>query len=333
MDHTRKCYMNTIKWGIVGPGNIANKFAKAIKNVDGACLWAVASRSPERGSAFAEKYQIQNVFTSYEEMAESDVDAVYIATPHPFHKPCAEIFLKAKKHVLCEKPVCVNVAEATRLKDLAEENGVFLMEGMWTRFLPAIAEAVKIAKSGEIGDIKGVDADFCYSTTPEEEEKLFLNGMAGGSLLDVGIYCLNFVSLFLGNNPKAINSTAEVDGGVDLHTSVVMQYDSGAIAHISSAINTVKPETAFVYGTKGYIRVPQFYGAVELFVNADGKERYLSVPSIGDGFEEEIYETCSCIRAGKTQSDIMPMTESIEILKLMDIIREQIGVKYPFDIE
>ena len=124
MDHTRKCYMNTIKWGIVGPGNIANKFAKAIKNVDGACLWAVASRSPERGSAFAEKYEIQNIFTSYEEMAESDVDAVYIATPHPFHKPCAEIFLKAKKHVLCEKPVCVNVAEATRLKDLAEENGV-----------------------------------------------------------------------------------------------------------------------------------------------------------------------------------------------------------------
>ena len=153
----------TIKWGIVGPGSIAKKFAKAVKNVEGAELFAVASRSYERSKEFAEEFDIPNVFGSYEEMANCDeIDAVYIATLHPFHKPCSEIFLNAKKHVLCEKPVCVNAKEARELFECAKKNNVFLMEAMWTRFLPAIQEAVKIAKSGEIGEIRGVSADFCY---------------------------------------------------------------------------------------------------------------------------------------------------------------------------
>ena len=134
--------MKKVRWGIVGPGNIANKFAKAIKNVETAELVAVAARSKEKGKIFAETYGIKNVFTGYEKMAESDlVDAVYIATPHPFHKPNAKMFLSAKKHVLCEKPVCVNAYQAENLKECAKENNVFLMEAMWTRFLPAINEA------------------------------------------------------------------------------------------------------------------------------------------------------------------------------------------------
>ena len=194
-----------VRWGIVGAGNIANKFAKAVKNLECAELSAVASQSEGKGKAFSQKYDIKNVFTSYEEMAKSElVDAVYIATPHPFHKPCAEIFLNAKKHVLCEKPVCVNAKEAVALKECAQRNGVFLMEAMWTRFLPAIKEAFKIANSGEIGQVRGVSADFCYSMTPSEEGKIFRNDMAGGSLLDVGVYELNFAAIFLGNNPESI---------------------------------------------------------------------------------------------------------------------------------
>ena len=156
--------MSKIRWGIVGPGNIARKFAEAIVNVEDAELVAVASRSKETAEEFAQKYNIPNVFTGYEAMAESDiVDAVYIATPHPFHKPCAEIFLNAKKHVLCEKPICVNKNQAIALKECATKNGVFLMEAMWTRFIPAVLEAKKIADSGEIGEIMGVSADFAIA--------------------------------------------------------------------------------------------------------------------------------------------------------------------------
>jgi len=321
-----------IKWGIVGAGNIANKFAKAVKNVKGAELTAVASQSEGKGRMFADKYDIKNVFTSYEEMSKSElVDAVYIATPHPFHKLCAEIFLNAKKHVLCEKPVCVNVKQAIELTKCAKENGVFLMEAMWTRFLPAIKEALEIANSGEIGEIRGVKADFCYFITPDEDAKLFRNDMAGGSLLDVGIYGLNFATIFLGDNPESIIAISDIVDGVDYQTNVLMKYPNGTIASVSSAINVNKPETGFIYGTKGYIVLPQFYGAQELIVNADNEERHISKPSIGDGFEEEIIEACHCIRSGKLQSDIMPMSESIRILKQMDYIREQINLRYSFD--
>lgn len=323
-----------IRWGIAGPGTIANKFALAIKNVKGAELTAVASRTYEKGKEFAEKYDIANVFEGYEKMAESDVvDAVYIATPHPFHKPCAEIFLNAKKHVLCEKPICVNEKQAKILKKCAEENGVFLMEAMWTRFLPAISEAKKIVKSGEIGEIRGVKADFCYFCTPDEDAKLFDNKLAGGSLLDVGVYGLNFAAIFLGNNPLEIKAVSDVKEGVDYQTNIIMKYENGAVSDISCAINTKKPENGYIYGTKGYILLPSFYGAQELFVYSNDNENHVSMPSIGDGFEEEIYEACSCIREGRLNSDIMPMSESMKILSQMDRIRSEINIIYPADEE
>ena len=322
-----------IRWGIVGAGNIANKFARAIKNVDEAELVAVASTSAERGRAFAEKFSIPSLFVGYEEMANSTlVDAVYIATPHPFHKPCAEIFINAGKHVLCEKPVCVNAREAEELFASAEKSGVFLMEAMWTRFLPAIAEAKRVAESGEIGKIRGVSADFCYSLLPEEEPKIYQKEMAGGSLLDVGVYGLNFAAIFLGSSPESITATADISYGVDCQTNILMKYGGGEIASVSSAINVSKPEVAYVYGTRGYIALPRFYGAQEIIVFSNGEERRISRKSIGEGFEEEIYEACRCIRQGKLQSEIMPMRESITILEQMDYVREQIGLRYPSDV-
>lgn len=322
--------MTDIRWGIVGPGNIANKFAAAIKNVDGAYLAGVASRSVESGKAFAEKYNIPYVFHGYESMAESDlIDAVYIATPHPFHKPCAEIFLNAKKHVLCEKPLCINAKEASELKECANRNGVFLMEAMWTRFLPAVLEAKRMAEEGVIGEIRGLTADFCYHSSPEEEEKLFRNDMAGGSLLDVGVYGLHFAAMFLQNEPDNISATADVRNGVDYHTYAVLKYPDNEIAAVTSAIGLKKPESAYIYGTKGYIFFPCFYGAREFYVYTNDGERNFQIPPVGDGFEEEIYEAVSYIRKGKTESDILPLSESIRILRQMDDIRAQLGVRYP----
>jgi len=327
--------MKKIRWGIVGPGCIANKFATAIKNVDSAELVAVASRTEESGRAFAKKYNIPNVFCGYETLAQSDcVDAVYIATPHPFHKDCAELFIKNKKHVLCEKPLCINAYQATKLKECAQKNKVFLMEAMWTRFLPAIKELQKVVLKGTIGDVMGITADFCYATSPEEEEKLFLTSMAGGSILDVGVYGLHFASLLLGSNPDKISCVAQIANGVDTHAQISLVYDSGAIATVTSATVLQKPENAVVYGTKGYITIPQFYGANELCVCVDGEKKIISAHSIGDGFEEEIYEACQCIASGKLQSDTMTLDESIAIIRIMDSAREQIGVKYPlFDGE
>ncbi len=323
----------TIRWGILGPGTIANKFAKAIKNVEGAELVAVASRSMETANAFALKYDIPNAFEGYEAMANSDlIDAVYVATPHPFHKPCAEIFLNSKKHVLCEKPVCVNAKDAESLNECAKGNGVFLMEAMWTRFLPAVNEAINVAKSGRIGEIRGIRADFCYNSPPEEDPKLYKKDMAGGSLLDVGVYALNFARLFLGDDIEKTTAVSDIKDGVDRHTNVLIKYKNGAIAQLSSAIDVQKSETAFVYGTKGHLEIPTFYGAQEFFINVGTNAEHIERKSIGDGFEEEIIEVCDCIRKGKTKSDIMPMEESIKILEQMDEIREQIGLKYPFEI-
>ena len=324
--------MKVIRWGIAGPGAIANKFTKAVKNVAGASLVAVASRSFAKAEEFAAKWKIPTVFSSYEQMAQSDaVDAVYVSTIHPFHESTAEIFLKAGKHVLCEKPLCINETQARRLQRCAEENGVFLMEAMWTRFLPAVKEAEAIVQSGLIGQVMGIEADFCYATTVAEEEKLFDPKMAGGSLLDVGIYGLHFASVFLGKDPKEVSAVSHVDGGVDLHTQITMKYESGAIASITSAIALQKPESAYIYGSKGYLYLPAFYGAQELTLHKDGTETKILKPSLGEGFEEEIIEVCDCIRSGKNQSDTLPVEETIRIIKMMDEIRNNIGVRYPFD--
>lgn len=321
--------MKKIRWGIVGPGSIANRFAKAVQNVDCAELVAVASRDGSRAQAFAEKHGIPHVFCGYEAMAASDlVDAVYVATPHSFHKPCSELFLKAGKHVLCEKPVCVNAEEAQQLAECAASNGVFLMEAMWTRFLPAILEAQEIVNRGEIGEIIGIEADFCYPSTPNSASRLYRSELAGGALLDVGVYCLHFASLFLGSHPESITAVAHTNGVVDLHTTALLKYKNGAIANFSTAISVAKPETAYIYGTKGQIYLPCFYGAQELYVTVGKDTRHIVKNYLGNGFEEEIIECCRCISAGKLHSDTLPMEESILMMQQMDTIRQQIGIRY-----
>lgn len=321
-----------IKWGIAGPGIIAEKFAKAVKNVPESELYAVASRSPERGAEFAEKHGIENIFCGYEAMAKDPhVDAVYVSTPHPFHLPVARIFLENGKHVLCEKPLTVNEKEAKELTLIAKKKGVFLMEAMWTRFLPAVKEAVALAHSGAIGEIRSLSADFCYPLGIGEDDKLLDNTMAGGSLLDVGVYCLHFADLFLGRHPDKIFATGRVDGGVDLSADILLSYPSGATARLSSAMDHSKPASAYIFGSDGNIFIPDFYKARELYLRRGEEENHIELPPLGDGFEEEIIEVCQCIKEGKTESDSLPHSVSLELLKLTDTIRKQIGVIYPFE--
>ena len=322
--------MRKIRWGIAGPGKIANKFAVALKNLDCGELAAVASTSQERATAFAEAYGIPHVFCGYEAMAASqEVDAVYVATPHSHHMQVAQLFLNAGKHVLCEKPICVNARQARQLKECAAKNGVFLMEAMWTRFLPAIREAQAIIARGEIGEIRGIHADFCYAMEPGAN-RAYLNELAGGALLDVGVYGLHFASTFLGSHPETILALAHTNGQVDIHTNVLMKYEGGAIANITSAIGVKKPDGAWIYGSRGRIFIPGFYGATELFVTVGQEETHIMKKPLGAGFEEEIQEACRCIAAGKPESDILPLDETIAVMEQMDAVRKQIGIVYPF---
>lgn len=324
--------MSTIRWGICGPGVIAHKFAGCIQKVPGAELVAAASRTPGKAKEFARVHKIPLTFDSYEAMAEcSEIDAVYVSTAHPFHQSCAELFLRAGKHVLCEKPLCVNAGQAKQLTACAKEHGVFLMEAMWTRFLPAIRETLRLVREGVIGQVLGVEAHFCYAIAPEEDLKVFDNTLAGGSLLDVGIYGLHLAAMVLGTESVTVQALSHKAKGVDLHTQVMLQYEGGAIANISSAITLEKPEVAHIYGTKGRITLPQFYGAQGLELTRGGKTELLPYPSMGEGFEEEIQEACRCIRSGLTESPLLPHRESIAVLELMDTIRRQIGVRYPMD--
>lgn len=324
--------MTKIRWGIAGPGVIAHKFAEAITNVEEAELTAVASRSSERSKSFAQKFDIPNVLESYEEMANFDgVDAVYVSTAHPFHMSTAETFLNAKKHVLCEKPLCVNAGQAKLLAECAKKNGVFLMEAMWTRFLPAIIEAKRLCDSGEIGEVMDITADFCYAIEYAEDPKVFENSMAGGSLLDVGVYALHFADLIFESKPEKVNAVADVIDGVDRHVRVLFGYEGGKTANISSAITLEKPADAYVYGTKGMIYIPDFYQAKKVIVKKNGEEKEVNLSYNGNGFEGEIREVCKSIEAGKTESSILPLEKSICVLEQMDEIRKKIGVYYPMD--
>ena len=328
--------MKKIRWGIAGPGRIAHKFAEAIKNVECAELVAVASRFEEEAREFSKEFDVPNVFVGYEDMAAFDgVDAVYVSTPPHVHKEVALIYLKAKKHVLCEKSICINSAQATELEECAAKNNVFLMEAMWMKFLPAIKEAKSIADSGALGEIMSIKADFSALIPGERNGcNVFMNEFGGGALLDLGIYAMNFANLIMGDVPESISAQAKLWNGVDVNTGVLMKYPSGALASVECSLEVYKPRSAYLYGTKGYIHIPNFYGAEELYLKiGDEDEKHISRPRLGGGFEEEIYEASGCIMSGKRQSDIHPMADSIKVLRQMDTVRKQIGVKYPFDGE
>lgn len=323
--------MKNVRWAIAGTGNIANKFANAVKNADGAELVAVASRKLENAKEFAEKYDIEKTFGSYQELAEFDgIDAVYVALPHKYHAEYSMLFMRNGKNVLSEKPVTVNEKQFKEVRRVAEENNVFFMEAVWTRFLPVMAKIKEVIASGKIGDVLETSADFCYNSS-HFDHAIFDSVCAGGGLLDVGIYGLTFASMFLGDDIVDVKPMAYVNNNLDERLNVLLSYKSGAIARVSSAITLEKPSDAYIYGTKGYIYVPTFFGASEFDVVVGGNKENYSVPFKGNGFEEEIEECNRCILAGKKQSDIMSLNQSGIMMKLMDDIRKKIGVVYNVD--
>ena len=326
--------LGKIRFGIVGTGTIAHRFAQAIKNVENAQLVAVASRTKENAEKFGDEFGIPVRFDSYEKMAESDViDAAYIAVPHSGHIGCSCLMMNNGKHVLCEKPMAVNECEAEKMFRCAQENNVLLMEAMWARLVPGTIKMLEIAQSGVLGDILGVEGKFCYTMDEDEmDHHVFKAENGGGSLLDVGVYGLNFASWYLGKDVDVINAQSDIYNGVDSHTCALIKYKNGAIADISSAILLRKPNEGFVYGSKGYAYLPRFYAPQEIQIRLNnGESETISTPYAGNGFEEQIAHFCSCVERGLTESDVVTPEQTLFITEQMDKIRRMTGVIYPQD--
>lgn len=323
-----------IRFGIVGTGTIAHRFAQAIKNIESAELVAVASRTKENAEKFGDEFGIPVRFDSYEKMAFSDaIDAAYIAVPHSGHIGASCLMMNNGKHVLCEKPMAVNAREAEEMFACAKANGVLLMEAMWARLVPGTLRMLELVENGVLGDILGVEGKFCYTMDEDEmDHHVFKPENGGGSLLDVGVYGLNFASWYLGRDIKKIDAQTSLYGGVDSHTCVLMKYGNGAVADISSAILLRKPNEGYVYGSKGYAHLRRFYAPqeIEIYFN-NGERETIAVPYAGNGFEEQIAHFCECVESGLTESPVVTPDQTLYITRQMDEIRKMIGVVYPQD--
>ena len=326
--------VNKIRFGIVGTGTIAHRFADAIKNVPEAELVAVASRTSEGAEKFGDEFNIPVRFDSYEKMAQSDViDAAYIAVPHSGHIGCSCLMMRGGKHVICEKPMAVNSREAEEMFLCAKENKVLLMEAMWARLVPGTLKLLEIVKNGVLGEIRGVEGKFCYNMDEDEmDHHVFKPENGGGSLLDVGVYGLNFASWYLGKDVEGITAQSDFYNGTDSHTCALLKYKNGAIADLSSATLLRKPNEGYVYGTKGYAHVNRFYAPqeIELVLN-DGTRETIATPYKGNGFEEQIAHFCDCITKGIKESPVVTPEQTLYIIKQMDEIRKIVGVTYPQD--
>ncbi|MCF7816609.1 MAG: Gfo/Idh/MocA family oxidoreductase [Kiritimatiellales bacterium] len=324
--------METIKWGIIGCGGIAHMFARGLQCLENGTLLAGASRSPGRAEAFAREHGVERAYADYESLvADPDIDAIYIATTHNLHFENAKLCLENGKHVLCEKPFTVNAAQTEELIALAREKNLFLMEAVWTRFLPAIGKLRELLAGGAIGEVLSVKADFSISGDFGAKHRLRNKALAGGALLDLGIYPITFAAIVFGEPPLRIQSSAVMGNtGVDDRSFCLFDYSGGRRAMLSSSFTHHAPTEAIVCGAKGYIRVPWFLGAQELHIHRNGTERETIKLPYGDGenFKFEIAHAMECIAAGKKESDVMPLSETLSIMQTMDALRAQWGLKY-----
>ena len=325
-----------IQWGILGCGGIAHKFAESMRAVSGARVIAAASRTPGKAEAFAKKHHIKKFYSDYAELLNNeDVDAVYVATTHNFHYENTRDALLANKPVLCEKPFTVNAMEMKALIALAERQQLFLMEGMWTRFLPAIVQLRKWLTEDLIGSIKQIRATFGFTFPFDPEHRLFNPDLAGGALLDAGIYPLSFANMVMKDKPVDVKAMGEIGAtGVDLQSSYLLQYESGCQALLNTAINAWTVSRAEVIGTKGRITIPEkFLNAKEVWLEIKDQAPIKKKFPFKDktGFKFEIEAASDCIRDGRFENDVMPLADSRQIMETIDAIKSQLGLVYAND--
>ena len=322
-----------INWGIIGPGSIANRFAGGLAAVPGAKLHAIGSRTQEKADEFADKHGAPKRYASYEALAEDpDVQVVYIATPHPQHKGAAMLCLEHGKSVLLEKPFTVNAKEAAEVIDFARAKDFFVMEAMWARFFPGMRKVRELIAAGTIGEARMLQADFGFRTDVNPEGRLFNLALAGGGLLDVGVYPISLASMLFGA-PTEVSGLAQIgETGVDEMAAVTLKYGGGQLASVVTGVRINTPSEATVFGTDGSIKLhAPFWNVSKLTVNAGGKTEDMETPYENGGFNYEAQEVMDCLRAGKNESAVMPLGETLTIMQTMDTLRAQWGLKYPME--
>jgi predicted dehydrogenase len=322
-----------VNWGILGTGRIAGQFAEALKHVPNAKLVGVGSRSFEKANEFGQKFNIAHIHDSYLGLVtDRDIDIVYIATPHVLHCENTLLCLNNGKAVLCEKPFAINEKEVQQMIQKARENNLFLMEALWTRFLPSVIKAEELIRDGKLGELIHIKSDFGFKAKFDPTGRIFNNELGGGSLLDIGIYPV-FIALLLLGVPDELNSKAILsDQGIDTSLSVNFKYNTGKLASLYS---TILAETAIetdICGTLGRIRFNRkWHNPTSLVFSSNNHEEQYTFKIKGNGYEYEAAEATRCFREGLIESPLLPHQFSIQLIRLLDQIRSQNGIKYKSD--
>lgn len=322
-----------VRWGILATGGIAERFTTDVATLDGAEIVAVASRTEASAKAFADRFGIPRAYGEWAGLfADEDVDVVYVATPHHAHREAAGLALEAGKAVLCEKALTLNAGEAEELVTLSRDRGLFLMEAMWMYCNPLIRRLVELVRDGAIGEIRTVQADFGLAGPFPADHRLLDPAVGGGALLDLGVYPVSFAQLLLGE-PDSVQAHALLSPlGVDVNTSMLLGWsDKGASALLSCSLVADTPLTASVTGTLGRIDVPRGFFFPERFtLHRDGEEPEEFVNEDDPhSLRHEAAEVMRCLRAGATESALVPLDGSLAVMRTLDAVRDRIGVRYP----
>lgn len=333
----------TLRWGVVATGKIANTVTADIARLPDAMLQAVSSRSRSRAEEFAAKFGFERSYydagegtncSGYEQLFDDPaVDIVYIATPHGQHHEVVRAALNAGKHVLCEKSLTINAAETEDLIDLARTKNLFLMEAVWTRFLPSVQRAWEIIRSGEIGEPKWLQADLGFPSPYNPASRLWALNDGGGALLDVSVYPLTW-ALGVFGFPDTVQATGVLnDDGVDAQNALTLGYSSGAQAQLTSSFLASSPRIATVSGTAGWLRTDApLHNPTELTINTlDDGPRSETFEKAGNGYVHQLREVTRCIQQGLIESPTMPWDHSLRTMRLFDEVRAALGVRYPHD--
>ena len=324
--------MKKFNWGILGCSTIASSFIEGLKDLPEANVVAVGSRDLDRAKAFAKDNSIPKYYGSYEELAkDKEIDIIYISTTNDLHKDNILLCLNNGKHVLCEKPLTLNYKQAKEVIDLAKKKNLFLMEGIWTRFLPTFVKLRELLDEKIIGDVKMIRADFGFTNSWGIERRLLNKKLGGGTLMDNGIYPISLPSMIFGKQPDEIKTTTHIGKtGVDEYSCYLLSYNTGEVATLSSTIRLSTPQDAVIIGTKGYIYLPEFWHGKKLIINLNNKKsKVINLPFKSAGYNYEAKEVMECIKRGEKESKIIPLKESLEIAKTMEKIRSQWGLKFP----
>ncbi|WP_300015236.1 Gfo/Idh/MocA family oxidoreductase [Pseudonocardia sp.] len=319
----------TVRWGIVGPGRIAAKVVADFPHVPGAEVVAVASRSAERAGRFAAEHGIGRAHGSYRAIVDDDgVDVLYIATPHPQHRAIALAALRAGKAVLVEKAFTVTPAATREIVAVAAETGTFAMEAMWTRFQPAIVRMRELLADGAIGEVQSVQADLGAQHPTDPADRFYDPSVGGGALFDVGVYPISFAQMVLGT-PRTVTAHGVLsETGVDVEEAMLLGWPGGRSASLLASLRCATPGRARVVGTEGWIDVPpRFHHPSQIVLCRNGSEpRTVEAPATGAGYAHELREVTDCVAAGRTESTVMPLADTVIVQDVMDEVARQLGM-------